>query len=51
MTAMIQFDTSLLLYLLFGGIVKAFPLFLAALIKPGRIGGADIKLKRLSDVF
>lgn len=44
MTALIQFDSSRFLYMLVGGIVTAFPLFIAALIKPGKLGGADIKI-------
>lgn len=44
MTALIQFDSPLFLHMLFGGIVTAFPLFMAALIKPGKLGGADIKI-------
>lgn len=48
MTALIQFDPSRWIYMLLGAIVTALPLFTAALIKPGKIGGADVKIMAAS---
>ena len=44
MTALIQFDPTKAIYMLFGTVITALPLFIAALIKPGKLGGADVKI-------
>ncbi len=48
MNALIQFDPSRWIYMLFGTVITALPLFIAALIKPGKLGGADIKIMAAS---
>ncbi len=51
MTALIQFNSSHFLQMIFGSIVTALPLFIAALIKPGKLGGADIKIMAASGIL
>ena len=48
MTALIQFELSQWIYMLLGAVITALPLFAAALMKPGKIGGADIKIMAAS---
>ena len=48
MTALIQFDPTKAIYMLLGAIATALPLFIAAVIKPGKLGGADVKIMAAS---
>ena len=49
--ALLGIDGAALPAMLFGAAVSAIPLFIAALIKPGCIGGADIKLMAASGLI
>jgi leader peptidase (prepilin peptidase)/N-methyltransferase len=51
MTAFIGVTLSALPYMLFGAVITALPLLIAAVIKKGCVGGADIKLMAASGLI
>ena len=51
LTAFIHFDAANLFDMAAGGLITASPLFLMACIRPGSIGGADIKLMAASGLL
>jgi len=49
--ALLGLDRAILPAMLMGAAVSAFPLFIAGVVKPGCIGGADIKLMAASGLI